>query len=34
MPLSPDDPDYGALPRYQPPYDDRPLPLPFFLFGH
>jgi hypothetical protein len=33
MPLSPDDPDYGALPRYLPPDDDRPLPLPFFLFG-
>jgi hypothetical protein len=33
MPLTPDDPDYGALPRYQPPDDDRPLPMPFFLFG-
>jgi lipoprotein-anchoring transpeptidase ErfK/SrfK len=37
MPLTPDDPDYGALPRYQPRdqplYGDRPLPPPFFLFG-
>jgi lipoprotein-anchoring transpeptidase ErfK/SrfK len=33
LPLTPDDPDHGALPRYQPPDDDRPLPLPFFLFG-
>ena len=33
MPLDADDPSYGEpAPRYQPRYNDRPLPTPYFIF--